>query len=447
MQFCLVPCIVLAALATMSMPARAQKLDTSWDYWQQTLSRWQNLQWWDEKTRYGAQRVSDAKRPNGTGGGFRVGRFNFASSINSRLVYDDNVFFERRKRGDFYAEVAPTLSMTTETARHYFNVTAEARAYKYAKYDELDALDREIAVSGALHINSAHLIYGSVSWGLHHENHTSRLFPSGDNPPVADVIENHERTPVHSVRGNLVLKRDAGRLHGSLRAKAGRWDYHDATAPDGSEVDQDYRDAQVIGGEARVGYRFSPGYEVHVQARTERLDFLHDSGRFANGWSHEVAAGVNLETSPLLRWQFSGGYGHRTFDDASNQDTGSYLIKGSVDWLVTPRLTIRADAERRLLTVSKPDRVFASISNSLRLNADFDLYRNVVFTINGEYRNLKEVGGSIRTDMYKAGASLNYFSTKNWVASIGYDHVARDSNDPALAATRNEFWGRVKFQF
>ncbi len=91
--------------------------------------------------RWGVNDVLCQERDFNMQGGKKIGRFDFAPTLDTKLVYDDNIYNRTSNaKGDFYTEIAPGLSVSTETARHYFNITAGLRGYKYAKYDEFDAL-------------------------------------------------------------------------------------------------------------------------------------------------------------------------------------------------------------------------------------------------------------------------------------------------------------------
>ena len=206
---------VCVIASTGALPAAAQSAASDSGAWHNTLSYIQNLQWWDHSSAWGVNNVLDQSRPFNLKGGKRIGRFEFAPVLSGRLIYDDNIFNRAQDRkGDYYAEIAPGLSVSTETARHFFNVTAGLKAYKYAKYDEFDALDRSINASAAFHVNSSHVIYATIGHALLHEDSLSYLFPDLDGTRQSRVTFNAaERTPVNATHGEAGIRRDGGRLH------------------------------------------------------------------------------------------------------------------------------------------------------------------------------------------------------------------------------------------
>ncbi len=414
-----------------------------------TLSFDQNEQWWDHSSRWGVNTVLEQERRFNLKGGIRVGRFAFAPTLDSRVVYDDNVFNRTRNRkGDFFTEITPGIQVSAETARHFFSVSAGLKGYKYAKYDSFDALDRSISGSGAIHINSAHVIYGTVSHTLQHEAGLSYLFPDvdGTRPTNPDFLA-AERTPVTSTNGEVGIKRDGGRLYGALNFRYGTSDFRDVRAENGMISDQDYRDVRTMAGTASVGYRFSPGYEFIGSFASTRIDFLNPVSDFADGWRHEAYAGLKFETGPLLRWQLGGGYAHRTYDEPTYKPAGSYTARLAVNWAATERLTLKAEAQRRLSVTATQTGISSSVAHAVRVNADLELYRNLIFTINGEYWDVADQDSSTRSNIYGAGVRLQYFSTQNWVASIGYDYIDRRSDTSGSDLMRNQFWGRVAIRF
>jgi hypothetical protein len=91
--------------------------------------------------RWGVNDVLGQERAFNLQCGKKIGCFEFAPTLNTKLAYDDNIFNRTSNaKGDFYTEIAPGLRVGTETERHYFNITAGLREYKYTKYDEFDAL-------------------------------------------------------------------------------------------------------------------------------------------------------------------------------------------------------------------------------------------------------------------------------------------------------------------
>jgi hypothetical protein len=438
---------VLAAL--VAQPAAAQQVDAGDQFWKSTLSYLENQKRWDPSSRSGINDVMGQDRSFNLSGGKRIGRFMFAPTLSTKLTYDDNLFNRSTDaEGDFYTEIAPGLSVSTETARHFFQVSAGLKAYKYAKYDEFDAIDRTINASAAINVNSAHVIYGTVAHALVHEDSLSYIFPDvvGSRQSTAQ-FDAAERTPVTSTLGEVGIRRDAGRLHGSLSAQFSRWDYKDIRITDGTTFDQDYRDLQALSGTARIGYRFSPGFELTTRFSSTRFDFLDPVSEYANGWQHEVSANLEFETGPLLQWQIGGGYAYRTYDDPIYASTGDYVARLKLNWAATERLTIKAEAQRRFNTQATPTGIDAALSHSVRASADLELYRNLIFTINGEYWNTDDLRSSVNSDVYQAGIRLKYFSAQNWVASVGYDYIERASDDPDLDLKRNQFWGRVHIRF
>ena len=440
--------LLFAALVTP--PAAAQHIpSSSQGPWLNTLSYLQQQDWWDQSSRWGVNDVLGQERAFNMQGGKKIGRFDFAPTLDTKLVYDDNIYNRTSNaKGDFYTEIAPGLSVSTETARHYFNITAGLRGYKYAKYDEFDALDRSINASAAFQVDSAHVIYGTIGHALVNEDNLSYLFPDVEGDRQSNGrINAAQRTPVHNTIGEVGIRRDGGRLHGSLTARFGRRDFDDIELEDGSIADQDYRDVQTVSGTARVGYRFSPGYELVTLASATRVDFLDSASDYADGWEYEVAAGLDFQTGPLLQWQIGGGYAYRTFDDPTYEPTGDYIARLKLQWSATERLTLKAEAQRRLSFNTTETGVEYQLSHSVGASADLELYRNLIFTINGQYWDVVDERSSIKSNIYEAGVRLQYFSTQNWVASVGYDYVERVSDSPDLDLKRSQFWGRVKIRF
>lgn len=62
-------------------------------------------------------------------------------------------------------------------------------------------------------------------------------------------------------------------------------------------------------------------------------------------------------------------------------------------------------------------------------------------------RNDNYLGTSRQDDLFLARAGLDYYFTKNWLFTFGYEHQVRDSTDDSLDMHRNRFMVGAKLRF
>ena len=84
---------------------------------------------------------------------------------------------------------------------------------------------------------------------------------------------------------------------------------------------------------------------------------------------------------------------------------------------------------------------------SAKIRADYEVYHNLVLSGSLALRE-DEYAGSDRADTYyTAGASLDYYFTKNWLFTFGYEHQVRDSTVDSLDMHRNRVMVGAKLRF
>ena len=437
------PCACLLAMAGLAFPsveATAEQLQLKNDKVrrEQTPAYIENLKRWDNTARYNVERVADHDRQAFKPDGLRMGNFYLFPEFESRITFDDNVFRTHNdRRSDVSYDLMPRIKVISRLPRHVLDFTAGAKLTRYSQYSNLDTFDAYASAHGALHINHAHVLYGNVRIAREHE----------DVLATGEPVGARERTPVIRQRAKLALRRDAGRMHASAAVTYDSLDFDDVRALDGTVLDQDRRDSKALAGEVRVGYRFSPGFELQGKVRGARLEHRSNGGVDPDGNRYEVLAGLDMETGPLLRWRFVAGYSFRTYDQADLDLSSGYVVEANMEWLPTQTITLRAGARRHFEDAIGSNGERGTLNSTLNVNADFELKRNLVFTIKGEYRNAEYIGSSRVDDLYTSGVSLRYFHAKNWFAEIGYDFVARDSSDPTQELRQNKVWGGVKIRF
>jgi hypothetical protein len=180
------------------------------------------------------------------------------------------------------------------------------------------------------------------------------------------------------------LKRDAGRLYASFGASIERWDFQNVKARDGSIIDQEQRDMQIGAANTMLGYRFSPGYEMQAKLRVLRQDNFGPTTTNYSAYGYEVLAGVAAEINPLLRWRLLAATAFATTTARSSarpamaHRSRAPVAPDAIDDVHRQRR--RAYSEASTARRRRPHR------HRVRRQARYEVLRNLVFTIGGEYR-------------------------------------------------------------
>lgn len=431
---------LLALMLAMGCTATASavELDNDGLSREDTVAYKEHLRRWDNLTLYRGERVVDRTRTPFQPDGIRIGNYILSPSLGLETSFDDNVHATRtNKKSDVRIDIVPVVKMQSQFARHALDFAFGGRVAKYAEYDSYDHADGFASMAGALHFDHAHTLSFRALSEIEHDDTLNPDRPGNAREPT-------------QVWHNVVaagIKRDAGRLWAALGFKAEAWDYDDVRAHDGSTIDQDLRDLQVLSANARVGYRFSPGYEGQMQVRGLRQTTPGniELDRDAFGW--EIAAGLVAELNPLLRWRLFGGYAQRDFDRVELGTVGSAIAEAEVQWLASALWNVSLSLRRELSDSASLGTSSGRVDNKAKARIDYELLRNLVFTIQGEYR-LSDYIGSDRSDqLYVGKIGMQYLHTKNWMFQLSWEHQHRLSDIAEAEFTRNRYWLEGKLRF
>ncbi|MFN0218021.1 MAG: outer membrane beta-barrel protein [Hyphomicrobium sp.] len=429
------------ALGLMLSPARLRALDLDLKGVDglntETAASRDRLKVWDNTEKYGASTVANGDRREYAPEGLRVGNYFIFPTIGAAVVYDDNIFaIDDDKHADFRTEITPGIQFKSSLPRHVLDFSLDGRFVNYADNPDQDYANYRAKVEGALHYDHAHTFSLSMSSVLKHEERDDPLFSLQADQPIP-VLEN---------RAAVGITRDVGRLYGTLAASFEDRNYYDVDAIDGSNLDQDSRDSQTYAGQLKVGYRFSPGFDFVGKFRTLRIENRGDAFSDRDSWGYEAVAGLAFETNPLLKWRILGGYGVRDFADNGLQDLATSLINADVQWLPTQRLTIYASLYRQI-EESIDLEASSVVQTGGKVRADYEIYHNLVLSGTLELRQ-DDFGGIDRNDDVALGRiELDYYFSKNWLFTLGYEHQVRDSTIDSLDMHRNRYMVGAKLRF
>jgi|CXWK01.1.fsa_nt_gi hypothetical protein len=403
----------------------------------QTIANRDRLRVWDTTKKYGADTVTERDRREMKPDGLRMGNYLVLPEIGAAIVYDDNIYSRDIERlSDFRSEIKGGIKFQSELPRHVLDFSLDGKIVDYFEHTDQSYANVRAKIDGALHFDHATTIAASLLSSLEHEERDDPSYPLTAIGPI-EVFHN---------RASAGITRDVGRLYGTISATAESWNYADTQAVNGSTLDQDARDTETYSSQVKFGYRFSPGYEFVGKVRGLRDSNRGNERMDRDATGYEALAGLAFETNPLLRWRILGGYGVRDYDQASLENLHTTLLEADVQWLPTQRLTIYGTLSRQILEVTDPESS-GVVQTGLRLRADYEAYHNLILTVGLQVRE-DEFQGVDRSDMiYGINAGLDYYFTKNWLFTFGYEHQIRDSSQDDLDSHRNLFRVGAKLRF
>ena len=403
----------------------------------ETVAERERLKVWDRAEVYGANTVSNMDRHEFTPDGIRMGNYMVIPTIGAAVIFDDNIFaIDSEKVSDVRTELSSGIQFKSQLPRHVLDFSLDGKIVSYAENTDQDYANYRAKVDSALHFDSAHTLSASVSSLLKHEERDDPLMTLTTKEPV----------PILEHRASIGITRDVGRLYGTLAAGAQRVDYTNVYSISGVLLDQDSRDTDTFSAQTKIGYRFSPGFEFVTKMRALRSENRGNAlGNFSS-WGYEAVAGLAFETNPLLRWRILGGYGVRDYDNAKLDDIATSLLEADFQWLPTQRLTIYGTLSRQIDEAI--DLNGSGVVQSIaKLRAEYEIFHNLVLSGALEYRNDDVIGMTRVDNHYIARAGLDYYFSKNWLFTFGYEHQVRDSTDDSLDLHRNRFRIDARLRF
>ncbi|HRD76950.1 MAG TPA: outer membrane beta-barrel protein [Hyphomicrobiaceae bacterium] len=430
----------ITALVPGASAVRAFDVNPDPDRIDQTIAFRERLKDYDSIKLYGAERVSDRTRTAYQPDGIRVGNLLIFPSIATAMTYDDNIHASAGPRiADMRFDVTPSIRVRSSLPRHALDLSLGGRIVTYAENEELNHADFHVKAASAFHFDHAHTLSVSMVSELLHLDRLDPTSPVSGRLPVSTW---------HS-RASVGFTRDVGRLYGTVAVSADLWDNQDRILSSGAILDQDARDQRIFEGQVRLGYRISPGFELLGRFRGIRYLTPGDGARDWDGAGYELAVGLAMETSPLLRWRLLGGYGIRDFDQRGMAAFQTGLIEGEVQWLPTELMTVTASVSRAMVQTlgDGAGDNGGRVDSAVIARIQYEVWRNLVLTVGGELRDYDYIG-SDRNDRSASGrVGLEYLLNKQWKLSLGYEHQRRWSNLEEFNLTRNLFTFGAKLSF
>jgi hypothetical protein len=423
---------VAAAAAFSAVPlgaAFAIDVDYNADLITDTVAGQEMRRDWMEARNRGARSVDEADRGFAAPDGFRMGNFFIYPSVTETIAYDSNIFgLADDPIADWRFITAPTLTIQSQLPRHAFDMTVFGRFMNFAENTDQNYANFGGSARGAVHIDHAHTFSVSALAKREHEERSA----------ITASLTAAEPVPVDQFRASVGITRDVGRLYGTVSATAEKLDYHSVPAVGGGTLSQAYRDQELYAAQLRAGYRISPGFDFVTKVRGIKQFNEPEAPGFGNRNSdgYDISAGLAFETDPLLRWRLLGGYGVRDYERADLGSIASSLLEAQVTWLATDRLTLSANAFRRIADEFGADDN-GRIETSANVTADYEIRHDLFASANIGYADIDFIGSTRQDEVFEAGASLQYHHTRNMLFTLGYTYETRDSNDPGYDLDRS----------
>ncbi len=197
-------------------------------------------------------------------------------------------------------------------------------------------------------------------------------------------------------------------------------------------------------------YKFRPRLSLFGQY--EFIDIVYKEDILSNSGEHNFYCGARWNISEKTTGHIKVGYGVREFDLQELKNEKGYLFETHLDYLFTPKTSLRLSASRRNneTDISRADyivsdnirasymqKLTSKITANISLSYTEDNYKGTI-TIDGISKKLHYI-------YHKAGISLDYVMRERLKMRLGYDYSRRNSNFDIFDYTANTVFMKIAF--
>ena len=380
----------------------------------------------DERPDYRAPTVRESE--NYDPKGIRVGSFKLFAELEADEVFNDNInATQSGKQAGFIQLISPSLALRSDWGSHMLNVFAKSGIGFYSVNAPLNNYqDISVGADGRLDIQRNWNVYGGASWNRLHEAPGTPNAVSSPGFPV---------TVYNQLSANVGYFQAFNRLSVRLDGRFDNFDYtNNSLGPALGVIPNSDRNRNEWREAARLGYEFSPGYEVWVRGSLNQRKYfqLDSSGLDRSSYGFDVVGGVTVNLGGLTAVELFAGYLQQTFvaSQYANISTPTFGLTGY--WNPLRELWVKPYV-RRTVDDSALTTSAAYINTTGGLDVNYHVRPNVRLDVHGDYSiadylPVTGVPGNRYDQYYTFRVGVIYLPTPNFYLGPTYQFVHRTSN-------------------
>jgi hypothetical protein len=229
-------------------------------------------------------------------------------------------------------------------------------------------------------------------------------------------------------------------LSGEAGILATRFD--DGVLPDGSEFDQDFRDANSFRLRSRVEFAQSPALAYFVQATRDDVNYRDNglAGSMRNSETLEFLGGVRFELPIAARGEIGLGYVRANYADPGFRDFSGLAVNATMALFPTQLTTVTLSAERSVRD-SGISESRGYVVTSAGIQVDHELLRSLILGASVRAERNSFNGIDRRDRRFEVGVSADYRLDRNFTLRARYDRLDLSSGgvDRFKSFARNRF--------
>lgn len=346
-------------------------------------------------------------RPDFDPVGARIGSFRLNPYIEAEGDYNSNVLaLEEDEIDDLVLTMRAGVDVESLWQRHRLAASAYVRQTLHEELTTEDVFESGVRIEGDYDFSRETFLRAAVSAD----------FLAEDRTAITNVSQAREPTRLRRFEARTALGHDLGDLKLRFDATLVGLDFDDATAADGTSIEQDFRDSLYYRGALTASYDLSQRVALVLRGQVDRLAYTNTeatlNGLDRDSTGYAVEGGVRLQLTNLLFGEVRAGYLERFSDDPQLPNASGLSFGANLQWDVTGLTTFRLSADRQ---VEESGSLFNSgnIRSQARLTVEHELLRNLI--LDGELRlaRIDSVGQfEEQADQYQVRAGVTYLANR-----------------------------------
>lgn len=365
--------------------------------------------------------VRDRPHPETEPLGIVLGSFVLRPSLGVSGRYDDNVLAtETSRRDDLAIRLSPQVLLQSNWGgSDRLSLRLAAQADRYARLTTENGVDLDAGTDGVVAISHDTIIRLSARWQYQRESRLSQdIFAQTEKPVRFSTAEG--AVGASQTLGDIALSGDVS---------VQRLDYHDARAVDGTPVDEDFRDSDLLRLRGRISYSQSPSFGWFGQMTYDRRNYRHQApGEVQrNSEGMQILGGATFEPAALLRGEIGVGYLVRRYNDPTFEDFSGFAVNGKLEFFFTQLTTLTVTAKREANDASIPQST-GYITTGGQASIDHELLRSLILSASVSYYTDKFNGINREDKRWGARAFADYQMNRNAALRLSFDHANLSSH-------------------
>lgn len=363
--------------------------------------------------------VLERRRPDYTPEPIRIGTVELMPRVAIGAGYDDNLYAQPGDRiGDAYLRIRPKIALVRPSPDLKLSLDGELDLLRYAGRASENATQYTVNAGALYTISTSDTLNLGLRNGRYSQERVSPDSPTQASRPIRFALSEGTATYTH-VFNRL-------RVRGVFNVE--NRNYADSVTPDGTPIDQDFRDHTTYTGTAIGEYALSPSIALFVAGSFNQRDYRERTGpvpaRDSSGF--ELAGGASFELGRKARGALRLGYMRQDYKPAQFDDISGFLVRGELAYFLTPLVTITGTIDRGIRETGV-NGATGFLATNMTMRADYELLRNLILGAGVELEKRDFNNIDRQDDRWTLRASGSYLVSKRMALRLDLQRRTQSS--------------------